>query len=66
MTESTEEAREIRPLVITLFLMKPFGLLIGFMGLEMYGYSLFPKQEEVWLDQAQTYSSWHESIQQKN
>lgn len=52
LTESTEEAREVRPLAVTLFLMKPFGL-IGFAGLEMYGHSLFPSQEAVWLDQAQ-------------
>lgn len=54
-TESAEEARKISPLVTTLFLMKPVGLLIGFAGPEMYGYSLFPSQEEVWLDQAQAW-----------
>lgn len=56
LTESTEEAREIRLLVITLFLMKPFVLLIEFTGLEMYGHSLFPSQEEVWLDLAQAWN----------
>lgn len=53
LTESTEEAKEIRPLVITLFLRKPLGLLIGFAGLEMNGHCLFLCQEEVWQDQAQ-------------
>lgn len=43
----------MRPLVVSLFLMKPFGLLIGFAGLGMYGHSPFPSHEEVGLDQAQ-------------
>lgn len=55
LTESTEEAKEIRPLVITLFLRKPLGLLIGFAGLEMNGHCLFLCQEEVWQDQAQAW-----------
>lgn len=53
LTESTEEAREMRPLVVTLFLMKPSGLWIGCAGLDMNGHSLFPSQEDDGLDQAQ-------------
>lgn len=35
--KAAEEARQTRPLVTSLFLMKPFGLLIGFSGVGMYG-----------------------------
>lgn len=66
LTESTEEAKEIRPLVITLFLMKPFGLLIGFAGLEMYSHGLFPSREEVWLGQAKDcqFMAWKHTAQE--
>lgn len=66
LTESTEEAGEIRPLVTTLLLMKPFGLLIGFTGLDMYGDSLFLSQKEVWLDQAQAWQfmAWKPTAQE--
>ena len=40
LAESTDVTGEIRPLVITLPLMKPFGLLGGVTGLEMHGDSL--------------------------
>lgn len=53
--QSQQKRQEIRPLVITLFLRKPLGLLIGFAGLEMNGHCLFLCQEEVWQDQAQAW-----------
>lgn len=52
LAKSTEETGEVRPLVITLPAMKPLALLGGVTGLGMHRDSLFPSQEEVWLDQA--------------
>lgn len=47
-------------------LVKPFGLLIGFEGLETYEYSLFPRQEEGWLAQAQAwqFTAWKHRTQE--
>jgi len=64
LAESTDVTGEIRPLVITLPLMKPFGLLGGVTGLEMHGDSLVclpARRKSGWI---RLDSLWHESVQE--